>query len=79
MDGRSSIAGVAAIATVLVVSWMVLAGGQTTTPRTPDGKPDLQGIWNFSTATPVERPPELAGKEFLTPADRRVRKEDRRG
>ena len=68
MRGRR-FGGVATIAIVLVVSWMVLAGGQTTTPRTPDGKPDLQGIWNFSTATPFERPPELAGKEFLTSAE----------
>lgn len=37
-----------------------------TPPRTPDGQPDLQGIWNSSTLTPLERPAELAGKEFLT-------------
>ena len=35
-------------------------------PRTPWGHPDLQGIWNNSTLTPLERPEELAGKEFLT-------------
>jgi hypothetical protein len=35
-------------------------------PRTPDGQPDLQGVWTTSTLTPLERPPELAGKEFLT-------------
>jgi hypothetical protein len=37
-----------------------------TVPRTPDGQPDLQGIWDYRTATPVERPRELAGREFLT-------------
>src|SRR5579872_1980843 len=26
-----------------------------TGPRTPDGRPDLQGIWNNSTLTPLER------------------------
>jgi hypothetical protein len=34
-------------------------------PRTHQGRPDLQGVWNFSTATPFERPAELQGKEFL--------------
>ena len=38
-------------------------------PRTPDGQPDLQGVWNFATATPLERPHEFAGKEFLTEAE----------
>ena len=37
-----------------------------TAPRAPDGKPDLQGIWDFSTLTPLERPDELAAKAFLT-------------
>jgi hypothetical protein len=37
-----------------------------TPPRTPDGHPDLQGVWNFSTLTPLERPDEFAGKPFLT-------------
>jgi hypothetical protein len=34
-------------------------------PRTADGHPDLQGVWNFSTATPLERPSELGGKKVL--------------
>jgi hypothetical protein len=35
-------------------------------PRTVDGHPDLQGIWDYRTLTPLERPPQFAGKEFLT-------------
>lgn len=35
-------------------------------PRTPDGRPDLQGVWLSNTATPVERPAALAGKALLT-------------
>jgi len=37
-----------------------------TTPRTPDGHPDLQGIWSNATITPFQRPNELAGKEHFT-------------
>jgi hypothetical protein len=38
-----------------------------TSPRTPDGHPDLQGIWDFRSATPLERPARFAGREFMTP------------
>jgi hypothetical protein len=34
--------------------------------RTPDGQPDLQGVWANNNATPLERPPELAGRATLT-------------
>ncbi|MXY16847.1 MAG: hypothetical protein F4Y57_07580 [Acidobacteria bacterium] len=35
-------------------------------PRTPWGEPDLQGVWDFRTVTPMERPDEFEGQEFLT-------------
>jgi hypothetical protein len=34
--------------------------------RTPWGDPDLQGTWDFTTITALQRPAELAGREFLT-------------
>jgi hypothetical protein len=40
-----------------------------TPPLTPDGQPDLQGVWSYATLTPLERPESLAGKAFLTAAD----------
>jgi hypothetical protein len=35
-------------------------------PRTPDGQPELQGTWTNNSATPFQRPQELAGREHLT-------------
>jgi hypothetical protein len=41
-------------------------------PRTPDGQPDIQGIWSNATITPLERPARFAGQAFLTPAEARA-------
>src|SRR5262245_25070774 len=38
-------------------------------PRTPDGHPDLQGVWANNDATPLERPKELQGRQLLTDAE----------
>jgi hypothetical protein len=37
--------------------------------RTPWGHPDLQGVWTNATLTPLQRPVELAAKEFFTPEE----------
>ena len=37
-----------------------------TQPRTADGQPDIQGNWNNSTITRLERPRELADEQFLS-------------
>ena len=63
---------VACTLVALVVLAPVGAAGQTsasddwTAPLMPWGDPDLQGIWDFRTITPMERPAELAGKAVLT-------------
>ena len=46
-----------------------VAAAASALARTPDGKPDLQGVWDFKTITPMERPRELGTKEFFTPAE----------
>ena len=37
-----------------------------TPPRTPDGQPDLQGVWLSNSATPLERP--KAGRRLFEEA-----------
>ena len=38
-------------------------------PRTIDGHPDLQGVWENNTITPIERPEVFGDKEYLTDQD----------
>jgi len=45
-------------------------------PRTPDGHPDLQGVWTNSTMTPLERPAQFAGKTTLTEPEATVYEKD---
>lgn len=57
----------AAIVLVLLVSAPVFGQGSTwKVARTPDGQPDLQGVWTNETLTPLERPKGLGAKEFYT-------------
>jgi hypothetical protein len=37
--------------------------------RTPDGHPDLQGVWANNTVTPLQRPKQWEGKTRLTDAE----------
>jgi len=57
-----------AVSFTLVMFSLALAQsvGGSVSLRTVDGRPDLSGIWDFRTVTPLERPAEFADKEFLS-------------
>ena len=70
------------MATILVVTILLVCFGSPasaqTKPgsgpawrltRTPDGQPDLQGVWVSNRATPLERPAEYAQRPLLTDAE----------
>src|SRR5688500_6840241 len=44
----------------------VLAQTPWAVPKLANGQPDLQGTWENNSATPLERPAELAGKPLLS-------------
>jgi len=54
---------------VCVLAVAASAASNWTAPRTPDGQPDLQGVWLSNGATPLERPKALEGRQFLTDAE----------
>ncbi len=57
---------VLAIAAVVPAETVAQADGSMEPPRTPWGAPDLQGVWDFRSLTPMERPEELADTENFT-------------
>ncbi len=77
---RGSLIAIGCLALIAMAAWGVALSAQgsaaSTTkapaqknwkvPHTPWGHPDLQGIWNNGTPTPLERPKDLENREFLT-------------
>src|SRR2546427_7223433 len=61
---------------VLVIVLTIATAAWSQTPgkewRTPWGDPDLQGSWSNATTTPLQRPGKYAGRETLTPEERRA-------
>src|SRR5215467_7055946 len=64
---RLLVSGFALLTTVTLSSPPAAAQSKGSAPaRTADGKPNLEGIYSFSTITPLQRPEALAGKATLT-------------
>ncbi len=67
LAGLLTVMGVALLAPVPATGQaQTAAADRPTPPRTPWGASELQGVWDFRTVTPFERPKEFAGKELLT-------------
>ena len=67
MSHRSLVAVSAALAVAVLAPAVATAqSAETEVPRTAWGAPDLAGVWDFRSITPLERPDELADKAFLT-------------
>ena len=66
MQNRSF--GAVLVLAALAVVLSVPAGAQPAShvPRLPDGTPDLQGVWDFRTLTPLQRPEDRADQAELT-------------
>src|SRR3954471_8189794 len=62
---RHHMAAFAGVVVVLLATALPMRGQRA-------AHPDLQGVWNFSTVTPLERPAEFTGREFLTDAEARA-------
>ena len=59
-------AGLVTVVLLLPLSSAAQATGDSGVPRTPWGAPDLQGVWDNRTITPLERPGQFVGQETLT-------------
>jgi hypothetical protein len=57
----SVLVAVGALGASITAGW-----GQQGALRTPDGRPNLEGIWNSASLTPLQRPVELGNKEFYS-------------
>jgi hypothetical protein len=61
------------LAVALVAAAQIAAAGASASykaPWTEYGRPDLQGVWNYSSDVPLERPKELADKASVTRDER---------
>ena len=53
-------------ALLILIPGLSFAAENYKAPRTEWGLPDLQGVWNFSSDTPMQRPSQYGTRQFLT-------------
>lgn len=58
--------GIALALFTLVMAGTATAQGTFVAPRNMWGQPDLQGVWNFSSNVPMQRPQQFGERQFMT-------------
>ncbi|TDI27138.1 MAG: hypothetical protein E2P06_01045 [Acidobacteria bacterium] len=70
---RRSVTALFAVLLLAPLAPMTAAAQSTTeAPRTPWDTSDLNGVWDFRTLTPLERPEQYGDREFLTEEEARA-------
>jgi hypothetical protein len=72
------IAAAAALAAITAAS-AAAQGKPDAAPRTPWGHPDLQGLWNVATLTPLQRPAQFGTRLTMTEQEARALEQANRG
>src|SRR5262245_17803672 len=57
---------VIALASLVMGAMLLRAQTSATLPRLPDGRPDFNGVWDYSSGTPLERRKEKRETESST-------------
>jgi len=69
---RAFLSGLALLSAALVSLSLPATAQDYQPPLTEHGQPDLRGVWNFSSRTPLERPERFGEIEFLQDVDRAI-------
>ena len=70
-------ASLSALGMLLGLSSSLHGAEDTALARTQWGQPDLQGVWNFSSDVPLQRPAHFGDRQFLTPKEITAEQEQR--
>ena len=74
---QRQIAALGVLAAIVATAGLAPPAAAQDGPRTAWGAPDLQGVWDFRTITPLQRPERYGDREFLTQEEAATLEQDR--